>query len=107
MPHSWFSSDAVAEQGFSRDRPLFRRDCALEAPTSSDSANGGFFSRLVNVHEGLESAGVSGGSVSLVSGQYEYYHYMQVRTFVRSTELVSIWRDCVLSAGARRFCTSR
>jgi hypothetical protein len=33
----------------------------------------------VNVHEGLAAAGVNGGKLSLVGGQYEYYHYMQVR----------------------------
>lgn len=68
------------EQGYPRDRPLFRRDCALNnASMSTRNGDGRFFSRLVNVHEGVDVANVSGGSVTLVTGQYEYYHYMQVR----------------------------
>lgn len=69
----------VVEQGFPKDRPLFRRDCSLN---SCEKVN--FFSRLINVHEGLEPAGVTGGCVSLVSGRYEYYHYTQVRSRARS-----------------------
>jgi hypothetical protein len=88
---------AVVGQGFPRDRPLFRIDCALNEssavvdPLSSDGCEkASFFSRLVNVHEGLDAAGVSGGSVSLVSGQYEYYHYTQVRTCFLVMQIVRI-----------------
>lgn len=87
----------VVEQGFPKDRPLFRADCALhgssrsaaDPPVNSGYEKRNFFSRLVNVHEGLDAAGVTGGSVSLVSGQYEYYHYTQVRTYPRSTASIA------------------
>lgn len=33
--------------------------------------------RLANVHEGLPPSGVKGGTMRLVSGDYDYFHYMQ------------------------------
>ena len=34
--------------------------------------------RLSDVHEGLPPPGIVGGSVHLISGSYDYHHYMQV-----------------------------
>ena len=35
--------------------------------------------RLSDVHMGLPPSGVPGGTLHMVDGGYEYYHYMQVR----------------------------
>lgn len=73
------------------DRPLLRRSNALPdgavgaggAGGGSDSdkaAKGsGFSTRLVDPHAALGPSGVSGGSVHMVHGSYEYAHYMQDR----------------------------
>lgn len=63
-----------ARLGCPADRPLFKRECALNR-----SGGGLKFSRLVNVHEGLGASGVSEGRATLVQGRYEYYHYLQDR----------------------------
>ena len=61
--------------GLPSDRPLLRIANALVFGRSTGSATGS--SRLADVHVGLPSSGVPGGTVHLVDGSYEYYHYMQ------------------------------
>lgn len=34
--------------------------------------------RLPNVHVGLQPSGVRGGTMHIIDGSYDYYHYMQV-----------------------------
>ncbi|KAM2820206.1 hypothetical protein PS2_038532 [Malus domestica] len=67
--------------GLPFDRPLLRIANALDFSTSSDvvrsDAKWKGSSLLKDVHVGIPSSGVSGGSVSLVQGSYEYYHYLQ------------------------------
>jgi hypothetical protein len=60
--------------GLPCDRPLFRTCNALGG---GGSAGGGIPGLLQNVHLGLAPSGLVGGTVSLVQGLYEYYHYMQ------------------------------
>lgn len=67
--------------GLPSDRPLLRLANALPlAPTAvkeggdASSASG----RLSDVHAGLPPSGVAGSSVHLISGCYDYHHYMQV-----------------------------
>ncbi|KAH7528303.1 hypothetical protein FEM48_Zijuj05G0058400 [Ziziphus jujuba var. spinosa] len=66
--------------GLPFDRPLLRVANALNLATSggvrSESIQKGSF-LLKDVHIGIPSSGVSGGSVALVQGSYEYYHYLQ------------------------------
>ena len=47
------------------------------APESAAVSSGGQ-RRLADVHVGLPASGVAGGSQHLVSGSYQYYHYLQV-----------------------------
>jgi len=61
--------------GLPADRPLLRVANAWQ-PGASTADTGS--ARLANVHVGLPSSGV-GGTVSLLSGDYDYYHYMQDR----------------------------
>ncbi|XP_030494344.2 probable Ufm1-specific protease isoform X2 [Cannabis sativa] len=65
--------------GLPLDRPLLRAANALNFFTShglkSDSIKKGS-TLLKDVHIGIPSSGVSGGTLSLVQGSYEYYHYM-------------------------------
>ena len=56
------------------DYPIFRTECALllqndTMPTST--------TRLQNVHIGIPSSPVVGGTQHVVSGKYAYYHYLQ------------------------------
>ncbi|MED6124169.1 hypothetical protein PIB30_056579 [Stylosanthes scabra] len=66
--------------GLPFDRPLLRIANALDF---SKLKNGGLVSQqkgstlLRDVHIGIPNSGVSGGSVSLVQGSYEYFHYLQ------------------------------
>ncbi|XP_057727116.1 probable Ufm1-specific protease isoform X2 [Arachis stenosperma] len=66
--------------GLPFDRPLLRIANALDF---SKLKNGGLGSQqkgstlLRDVHIGIPNSGVSGGSVSLVQGSYEYFHYLQ------------------------------
>ena len=62
--------------GLPADRPLLRAANALSYDGSGD--RGGGVGRLSDVHMGLPPSGVAGGSVHLVSGSYDYHHYMQV-----------------------------
>ncbi|KAK6261862.1 hypothetical protein QUC31_007678 [Theobroma cacao] len=66
--------------GLPFDRPLIRIANALDLSTKDRSSNSSTrkgSSLLKDVHIGIPSGGVSGGSVSLVQGSYEYYHYLQ------------------------------
>ncbi|CAN6713734.1 unnamed protein product [Malus baccata var. baccata] len=67
--------------GLPFDRPLLRIANALDFSTSRDvlrsDAKWKGSSLLKDVHVGIPSSGISGGSVSLVQGSYEYYHYLQ------------------------------
>lgn len=69
-----------AQMGLPSDRPLLRVANALvfrePGRATAAAANN---SRLADVHVGLPPSGVPGGSVHLIDGSYEYYHYMQVR----------------------------
>ncbi|KAL6623082.1 hypothetical protein ACP70R_032961 [Stipagrostis hirtigluma subsp. patula] len=65
--------------GLPLDRPLLRISNALTFGGSgkkekSASRNG--LSLLRDVHRELPSSGVSGGTMSLIDGSYEYYHYL-------------------------------
>ncbi|KAJ1403243.1 Peptidase C78, ubiquitin fold modifier-specific peptidase 1/ 2 [Sesbania bispinosa] len=66
--------------GLPYDRPLLRIANALDI---SKLKNSGTVSvqkgstLLRDVHIGIPSSGVTGGTVSLVQGSYEYFHYLQ------------------------------
>lgn len=66
--------------GLPFDRPLLRIANALVLSTK-DSSNSVSLRKgsvlLKDVHIGIPSSGVTGGSASLVQGSYEYYHYLQ------------------------------
>nr|XP_004299176.2 PREDICTED: probable Ufm1-specific protease isoform X2 [Fragaria vesca subsp. vesca] len=63
--------------GLPCDRPLLRIASALDfSGLRNDPIRKGT-TLLKDVHIGIPSSGVSGGSVSLVQGSYEYYHYLQ------------------------------
>ncbi|XVF54605.1 hypothetical protein PTKIN_Ptkin05aG0195100 [Pterospermum kingtungense] len=65
--------------GLPFDRPLLRIVNALylsKKDHSTDSSRRKGTSLLKDVHLGIPSSGVSGGTVSLVQGSYEYYHYL-------------------------------
>ena len=71
--------------GLPLDRPLLRLANAVDPGAATASAAGAAAGRggkaggrLADVHAGLGPSGVVGGSVHLVQGTYEYYHYMQV-----------------------------
>lgn len=59
--------------GLPCDRPLFRTCNAL----GGGGAGGGIPGLLRDVHLGLGPSGLGGGTVSMVQGSYEYYHYLQ------------------------------
>jgi len=71
--------------GLPTDRPLLRLANALDpgnlsgSSSSSSSHTRGLGIRLSNVHEGLPASGIQNGTVSLVQGTYDYFHYMQDR----------------------------
>lgn len=80
--------------GLPSNRPMLRVACAvdlgaaaLSAAAAAGSDKGG---RLSDVHVGLPPSGV-GGSVHLVRGSYQYFHYMQVRPGV----LWRTWSACL------------
>jgi hypothetical protein len=58
------------------DQPVFRRARATGFEARPRSVPRGVNAHLLNVHEGLP-APAGGGKVSLVSGDYAYYHYLQ------------------------------
>ena len=63
------------------DRPMLRVANALSrpAPEGEAGSSGGGTQRLRDVHAGLPPSKVVGGTVHLVDGSYEYFHYLQVR----------------------------
>ncbi|XP_024025587.1 probable Ufm1-specific protease isoform X2 [Morus notabilis] len=64
--------------GLPFDRPLLRIANALNLFTTDGARSVQKGSSLLkDVHIGIPSSGVSGGTVSLVQGSYEYCHYMQ------------------------------
>lgn len=67
--------------GLPGDRPLLRLANALPlAPPAAEEGGDSLSAtgRLSDVHVGLPPSGVAGGSVHLISGSYDYHHYMQV-----------------------------
>ncbi|KAK4427021.1 putative Ufm1-specific protease [Sesamum alatum] len=54
-----------------------RRSLHLRLGEHKDRSNQRGSSLLKDVHQGIPSSGVSGGSISLIQGSYEYYHYLQ------------------------------
>ncbi|KAM7273681.1 hypothetical protein ACFE04_028345 [Oxalis oulophora] len=67
--------------GLPLDRPMLRVANSLDLSVKKDGSSGisgrkGSY-LLKDVHIGIPSSGVSGGTVSLVQGSYEYYHYLQ------------------------------
>ncbi|KAL0385197.1 UNVERIFIED_CONTAM: putative Ufm1-specific protease [Sesamum radiatum] len=66
--------------GLPFDRPLLRIANAINLSTvkasTRDKSNQRGSSLLKDVHQGIPSSGVSGGSISLIQGSYEYYHYL-------------------------------
>ena len=68
-----------AQMGLPSDRPLLRIANALAFREPGRAlAAAATNSRLADVHVGLPSYGVPGGSAHLIDGSYDYYHYMQV-----------------------------
>ncbi|TKY73594.1 Ufm1-specific protease [Spatholobus suberectus] len=66
--------------GLPYDRPLLRISNALDFSklTNNDIVSLRKGSTLLrDVHIGIPSSGVTGGTVSLVQGSYEYFHYLQ------------------------------
>lgn len=67
--------------GLPLDRPLLRIANAINFLQIKDSSKGNLTRRgsslLKDVHIGIPGSGVSGGSVSLIQGSYEYHHYLQ------------------------------
>ncbi|PIN18298.1 hypothetical protein CDL12_09038 [Handroanthus impetiginosus] len=67
--------------GLPLDRPLLRIANAINLSSiktnTKDSSYTKGSSLLKDVHHGIPSSGVSGGTVSLIQGSYEYYHYLQ------------------------------
>ncbi|XP_029130625.1 probable Ufm1-specific protease isoform X2 [Cajanus cajan] len=66
--------------GLPYDRPLLRISNALDFSKlkKNDIVSLQKGSTLLkNVHTGIPSSGVTGGTVSLVQGSYEYFHYLQ------------------------------
>ena len=71
--HDTMASRQALHKRFLLDltRPYFRQECAIQhEPTTT-------FVQLINVHEGIPSSPVVGGTQTLVQGLYRYYHYMQ------------------------------
>lgn len=58
------------------DQPVFRRSQARGLEARPRSVPRGVNAHLLNVHDGL-TAPANGGKVSLVCGDYAYYHYLQ------------------------------
>ena len=65
------------------DRPLLRVANALSWASTEGATSTGGQRRLANVHAGLPVSGVSGGTQHVVSGDYEYFHYLQVSLIMR------------------------
>lgn len=67
--------------GLRSDFPLLRIANALDLSTKKDSARSDpkqkGYTLLKDVHIGIPSSGVQGGTVSLIQGSYEYHHYLQ------------------------------
>ncbi|KAL4634249.1 hypothetical protein ACB092_04G186400 [Castanea dentata] len=67
--------------GLPFDRPLLRIANVLDLSTTNFGGRSDLIRKgstfLKDVHIGIPSSGVSGGSMSLVQGSYEYYHYLQ------------------------------
>ncbi|KAG8388515.1 hypothetical protein BUALT_Bualt02G0133600 [Buddleja alternifolia] len=67
--------------GLPFDRPLLRVANSINLSSVKDKTRDKLTSKgsylLKDVHHGIPSSGVSGGSVSLIQGSYEYYHYLQ------------------------------
>lgn len=74
--------EAHARLALSTERPRFKMSNALtfgEAENGTGETSGGKDGpRLANVHSSLPPSGV-GGTVTLVQGDYMYYHYLQDR----------------------------
>ncbi|CDP15077.1 unnamed protein product [Coffea canephora] len=66
--------------GLPLDRPLLRVVNAINLSVKDNKTTGSALrkgsSLLKDVHLGIPSSGVSGGTVSLIQGSYEYYHYL-------------------------------
>lgn len=72
-----FRKSLHARLGLPMDRPLLRIANALtfgiKGATHSNIRSS---SLLKDVHTDIPSSGVSGGTISLIDGSYEYYHYL-------------------------------
>jgi len=66
--------------GLSLDRPVLRSSNALGEDMGTrggDEAELSYPGLLRDVHVGLAPSGVKDGTIAMVGGRYEYYHYMQ------------------------------
>ncbi|KAL5076477.1 hypothetical protein RYX36_015461 [Vicia faba] len=66
--------------GLPYDRPLLRIANALDFSKLKNGGSASLQKRsalLRDVHIGIPSSGVNGGTLSLVQGSYEYHHYLQ------------------------------
>lgn len=59
------------------DRPLVRYANALKLDDNALNLPPSAGGRLMNVHNGLPPSGIRGGTIHIVQGDYDYYHYMQ------------------------------
>ncbi|KAJ6824772.1 putative Ufm1-specific protease isoform X1 [Iris pallida] len=72
-----FRKSLHARLGLPMDRPLLRIANALTfGIKGSTHSNIRSSSLLKDVHTDIPSSGVSGGTISLIDGSYEYYHYL-------------------------------
>jgi Ufm1-specific protease 2 len=69
--------------GLPLDRPLLRIANAVDFSAAPPEER--HTKRLRQVHEGLPDSGVRDGSLHMVDGAYDYYHYMQARSRVSAT----------------------
>ena len=67
--------------GLPLDRPLLRLNNAYDPRSVTEppqGVSGGKATRLQNVHVGISPSPISGGTLHIIEGSYDYHHYMQV-----------------------------
>ena len=70
-----------ARLGLPSNRPLLKFINAADPRLSTglpQSMPGGKATRLQDVHVGIPDPPVSGGTLHMIAGSYDYHHYMQV-----------------------------
>ena len=67
--------------GLPSDRPLLRLNNAVDPRLVTEPPQGlpgGKATWLQNVHMGIPPPPISGGTLHMIEGSYDYHHYMQV-----------------------------